>query len=223
MGAPTVAPVHWIKLESETAELGGDWNKQGTPTYSAAKWNNGQDSSTSNYLYKTLGCDQGTSSWSMYIKAGHNHDDGAAHEWLYDKKLGGYMAFGKSATDKWYITVWDFGSTDSKYYIYYFDIDTVYHTDDTVHLCFLVNDAATANNKIKLWVNGTAQTRSSNTDNGPVSGSGLGVSISGANTPNVILDNLMIFDYLLSTSEIEYLRDNENWASTKRKIITCVF
>jgi hypothetical protein len=210
MSSPiTTAPQIYVTGADDAAweipELGSAWTKVNTPTYSY----DGLDLSANNAWYSTFGFDPATSSMSFKFRSGFNWNDSSNHDLWYDKQLGGFLAITKTSANKIQVIIWNY-PTGSTYSNYYFNVDTAFASGDVVHVAILADNSGAAGQKIKLYINGTSQSVSSNSD-GNFSGTNLGITSGGYNSPSGVVKHLQIYDYLLDTDQINWLKDHDSW------------
>jgi hypothetical protein len=220
--APTVAPDQWVLCDSDDSftapKLGPAWTKVGTPTYSVAKFGNGQDCKDLNNWYTTF--DQTKASISFIFKAGYNYNDNINHDILYDRQLGGYFAVTKTSTNKIEVIIWNY-PTGTTYAYYIFNLDTGFTSGDNIGILITFDNSASAD-KIKLYIDGVPQSVSAIIADGSFAGSGLNVNLGGYANPLGVIDNVMIWvGTVLTPQNAEWLATHESWQGTaaRRRIL----
>jgi hypothetical protein len=204
-------PVIWTKCENDgsfsSPELGGAWTKTGTPTYSAARWNNGVLSKNSNCQSINLAVGLQKFSYTFSVKMAYASN--VASGFLHDV-IGGYSAF---LCDGTHLNV-NIGSVPAYprgSIPYLFDL-VPWSAGDNVAFAVVFDASAAAGSKIKVYQNKTELNLASYTEysGGDWSDAGLPVNVRlGYVDYNNLIDNFKYYEDVITATEIDWDADNE--------------
>lgn len=220
MASPiTVAPDIWSKAGSDaeysSPALGGAWTKEGTPTYSACKFDNGTDTvlNTSQKLPTFNRTPQFSLAYFFNPSQARSDASAAYALHFFDYEYDYYAAVGIGGdTNAYSVYFYTRGSGANGVH---YKFPTTWIVVGTIsHIVVTYDKDAAAGSKAKLIVDGVEISASSYTEAG-TGDWGTGALNwkwrSDAYRAKGVYDNPQKYAYALSTTQAAWLRDNESW------------
>jgi hypothetical protein len=189
--------------------VGSAWTKAGTPTYSAGKWGNGNSPSSSNNWSKYIAT--GLQKFSITFSAKMTNASDTNSGFLYDV-IGGYAGSYNVGTQL-NINIGNVASYPKGCVPYLFTMNA-WSAGDVIDLAYLFDTTASAGSKIVVYQNcvslgaPTSYTEYSGGDFSQV-GVGINIRLGYSTLTNIVIDNVKVWDGVITTAEILSARNNE--------------